>query len=175
MLTEEKSYRWYKSQVSKLGNITPNSYMRDGKTSSRITPGGLYLFKYDPKLKKILNYYDVFPLVLPFDKTKDGFIGINLHYMPYMARYKLLQYLADYTNNDKYDKTTKVQISWSILKKASNTAPVKASVKKYLRNQVKSNFLDIPYNDWMLASQLPIDRFKKETNTKVWATSRKIG
>ena len=52
MLTEEKSYRWYKSQVGKLGNITPSSYMKDGKVSRGITPGKLFLFKYDPKLKK---------------------------------------------------------------------------------------------------------------------------
>ena len=55
--------------------------MRSGKLNSRPSQGRLNLFFYDPKFKKTLPYYDTFPLVLPLEPIKGGFIGMNFHYL----------------------------------------------------------------------------------------------
>ena len=80
---DRKSYQWYRDQVRNLGSgLTGTQLLRNEKLSSRIVPGNMYLFMYDPKHKETLPYYDTVPLVLPFKSVPEGFLGINLHYLP---------------------------------------------------------------------------------------------
>lgn len=170
----EKSFRWFQAQVKKLGDrVTPQQIMREGTNlRNNIAPGDMYLFMYDPKFKATLPYYDTFPLILPFNVVKDGFYGINLHYMPYMMRFKLLQALSELANNDKNDETTRIKISWSILNQFVRIAPIGACVKHYLNNHVKTRFLKINYPDWITASQLPIENFVGARKEVVWRDTR---
>ena len=86
-----KSAQWYRAQVSKLAsNITARQLMKDGKLTQRPSRGKLSLYAYDPKLKGTLPYYDIFPLVLPLDPIKGGFIGMNFHYLPPLLRFEML-------------------------------------------------------------------------------------
>src|SRR5690606_41052373 len=50
--------------------------------TNKPVPGRFYLYKYDPKTKEQMPYYDAMPLVLITDVTPDGWYGINFHYMP---------------------------------------------------------------------------------------------
>jgi hypothetical protein len=111
--------------------------------------------------------------VLPFNFAPGGFLGINLHYLPYLMRFKILGALTDYVVNSKNSDKTKVQVSWNILSTAAKFEPVKACVKHYLSDHVQTRFLRINYQDWVTASQLPIEQFVKASKTKVWNDSRK--
>ena len=169
----DKSVQWYQAQVRKLGTLSGTNIMREREfLVNRVLPGKMYLFFYDPKLKNTLPYYDRFPLVLPFRKVPDGFFGLNLHYLPYLARFKLLGYLSEYLNNDKMDDTTKLQISWRILTRSSRLAPVKACVKHYLSDHVESRFFEVPVTNWVTAALLPVDKFVGANKTKVWEDSK---
>lgn len=169
----DKSVQWYQAQVRKLGTFSSQNIMSNREyLVTRITTGKMYLFYYDPKMKSTLPYYDRFPLVLPFRRVPDGFFGINLHYLPYMVRFKLLGYLSDYLNNDKLDETTKLQISWGILTRSSRLSPVKACVKHYLSDHVESRFFEVPINNWITAALLPVDRFVGANKQKVWEDSK---
>ena len=88
-----KSNGWFEKEVAMLTkqNLTPNKVLMGNPEQivTKIIPGHLYLFMYDPKLKKTLPYYDRFPLVFPYAKTPDGFIGLNMHYLPYGLRIRL--------------------------------------------------------------------------------------
>lgn len=171
----ERSYRWFQNQVRNLATATTSRSLMSNtqQLANSIMPGEMYLFFYDPKHKETLPYYDKFPLVLPFREVKDGFYGINLHYMPYMMRFKLLKALSDLTTDDKLDNKTKITISWKILQRFSSIAPLKNIVKHYLYNHVQSRFLKIGYPDWLTASQLPIEMFEKANKTKVWNDTRR--
>ena len=89
---------WFKSIVSKTRRAAfPASTARDEIMQERNvgidnTPkiGRLYLFQYDAKWKDILPYWDVWPLIFPFDYADNGFYGINLHYLPPNARAALM-------------------------------------------------------------------------------------
>ena len=50
----------------------------------------MYLFQYDAKWKEKLPYWDMFPLILPFDLAKGGFFGVYLDYLPTNDRADLL-------------------------------------------------------------------------------------
>jgi hypothetical protein len=169
-----KSYNWYREQVSNLGkNVSGTQLLRNEKLTSRIRPGEMYLFMYDPKLKLELPYYDAVPLVLPFKIVKGGFLGINLHYLPYLARYKLLGELSKLTLDKTINENTRIQISWQILNSSSKYLAATACVKHYLNDHLRSRFLKINYEDWITASMLPVENFKKVKKEKVWQDVKK--
>jgi hypothetical protein len=128
------------------------------------------MFFYDPKTKARLPYYDTFPLVLPIDAMKGGFIGLNFHYLPYGARFAFLQQLQTLSSNNKFDQSTKIQASYDSIK---SNKYVKASIKRYLYSQVRSQFLRVDVNEMALAAYLPVAQFQGATIGSVFAKSRK--
>ena len=114
-----KSRGWYTQQLLLLGKqrITPQQLMREhpNEQKARIIPGNLYMFGYDPKLKETLPYYDKFPLVFPYASVPGGFMGLNMHYLPYQLRIRLLDRLMVFKNNDKMDGTTRIKYSWALI------------------------------------------------------------
>lgn len=171
---DRKSYQWYRDQVRNLGSgLSGTQLLRNEKLSSRIVPGNMYLFMYDPKHKETLPYYDTVPLVLPFKSVPEGFLGINLHYLPYLARFKLLGELSKLTLDKRIDEKTKIQISWQILNSSTKYLAATACVKHYLNDHLRSRFLKINYNDWITASMLPVENFKKAKKDYVWRETKK--
>ena len=70
--------------------------------------GRMNLFVYDPKYKKTLPFYDTFPLVLPLETIRGGFMGLNFHYLPYPLRFRLLERMQKFATNSKFDASTKL-------------------------------------------------------------------
>lgn len=169
----KRSVQWYQAQVQKLGTINTNKLMREGTLVNQIIPGQMYLFFYDPKFKDKLPFYDRFPLVLPFKRAPGGFYGLNFHYVPYLFRLRLLKFLSEYATDEKMDENTRVRISWNIIEGAARLKPLRACVKHYLNDHVETRFLKIPFTDWVVASQLPVERFVGAKKQEVWAESRK--
>ena len=101
-----RSTSWYRDKIKEFGTPGAQDLLRDGKRANRPFYGKLNMFFYDPKFKKKLPYYDTFPLVLPLETYNDGFLGINMHYLPIPLRIKLLDKLVDYTNSEKFEETT---------------------------------------------------------------------
>lgn len=173
----KKSRSWFDQQVTILTkqNITPNKVMSGDISSNvtRIMPGHCYMFMYDPKMKKELPYYDRFPLVFPFSKTPDGFIGLNMHYLPYHYRIKLLAALLVFKSNNRMDELTRLKYSWQIIDGISRFAPAKPCVKQYLNGHVRSAFRKIDSADWATAMLLPVERFVGASKQEVWAESQR--
>lgn len=171
----DRSLEWYQTQVKALARskIMPNNLMRNtDNLTTHIIPGGLYLFYYDAKFKDVLPYWDQFPLVLPFRRVKAGFYGINLHYLPYPLRFKLLGLLHDLASDKDSSEDTRIRVSWRIILTMARIAPVEACVKHYLVNHVQSRFLEIKYPDWVTASLLPVEQFVGASKQSVWRKSR---
>ena len=168
---------WYRSAAGKLmSNITPGVFEKrtdEARKVSSMEFGYMYAFKYDPKTKKDLPYYDTFPLIFPVRMDSDGFLGINFHYLPPVLRAKLMNALYSTLTNKKYDDTTKVKISYSILQSASKYRYFKPMLKKYLRSHVRSQFLEVQVNEWDIAIFLPTESFRKADTGRVWEDSRK--
>jgi len=98
-----KSTAWFRDKIAELGKPTATQLIKDGKKAARPFYGNLNMFFYDPKFKKTLPYYDRFPLVLPLERYSDGFLGINLHYLPIPLRIRLLDELMDYSTDTNFD------------------------------------------------------------------------
>ena len=165
-----KSGAWYRQAVASIADkARAGTLMRKGQLLGRPSGGRLNLFFYDPKFKKTLPYYDTFPLVLPIDTFKGGFLGINLHYLPINLRIRLLDRLIDDTNNVKFDATTKIVADYQSLK---NVRLIKPALKKYLAGKVQSKFRRIDADEFTIAALLPVARFKKASIAQVHRDSR---
>ena len=141
---------WYRDKALSFKTYRVESLVRKNPeyTKTVIRPGFLYLFNYDPKLKEELPYYDMYPLVFPFSFDEDGFLGINLHYLPYPFRAKLMDNLYSLISNNKYDETTKLRMSYNLLNSASKYKYFKPCIKKYLYSHVRSRYLNIPADEY---------------------------
>ena len=173
-----KSRSWFDQQVNLLARqgLTPNNVMRGDADAlvTKIQPGHLYMFVYDPKLKKELPYYDRFPLVFPYARTPDGFMGLNMHYLPYGLRIRLLDNLLVFRSNKRMDEMTRLKYSWQVIDGVSRFAGAKPCIKQYLIGHVRTQFRKVDSEDWGTAMLLPVERFVGASKQEVWADSRKI-
>lgn len=171
----QNARNWFSSQTTNVRRIEPRTVIQKSRNDlvNKITIGRMYLFMYDAKTKDTLPYFDRFPLIFPFRKVQDGFFGINMHYLPYMLRARLMDAMYDTLNNDKKDETTKLRITYNILNSAARFRYFKPCVKHYLNIQVQSRFLYVDPNQWETALFLPLERFVGANKLTVWKDSRK--
>lgn len=171
---------WYRNTVRKTTNaISSQRLFREQKDRlinswSSVGIGKMYFVQYDPKHKATLEYYDQFPLIIPIERYKDGILGLNLHYLPPVLRAKLLDALYDTVNNEKFDETTKMKVSYQILSSASKFKAFQPCIKRYLGKHFRSRFIRVSPENWNTAVFLPVEGFQKATKKKVWADSRKM-
>jgi hypothetical protein len=169
----DKSISWYKKEISKLSSrdVSRSSFFasKDNLTS-RLYPGQLYLFAYDPKHKNTLPYYDTFPLLFPFRKLNDGFIGYNLHYLPPVLRFKIMGVLMN-VQQSKNSAERKLAYSYGILNSSSLEKYFAPCIKRYLSEHLRSYFFEIPYESWLPAALLPTENFVKASKARVWRDS----
>ena len=168
----KESMNWFRDQVSGI-RVSRKGLMAQGPTRRRQVYGSMYNFQYDPKLKQVLPYYDRFPLCIPVQKAKGGFHGMNLHYLHPRIRARFLDALMDLTNNDKYDKTTKMRLTYNLIQGSGKLKWFKPCFKHYLSEHIKSQLLLINPADWEIAIFLPTDSFRKRAAASVWSDSRK--
>ncbi len=174
----KEAREWYRQQALAVGNVSSSELMKSDHTRFRGQPasGRMFMFYYDPKHKATLPYYDRFPLIFPLNISlgAGSFMGLNLHYLPPMYRAKLMDFLYQYVSNNRYDQSTKMQIeTYKGLKAFSQSNYYKPCIKKYLTRHVRSRFVSVAANEWDIAMMLPLAKFEKAPDTKVWSDSVK--
>jgi hypothetical protein len=168
-----KARAWLRSKVGSL-NANPSTLMRDRlRLKDNTIIGKMYFYYYDPKSKDSMPYYDRFPLVIPIEQYRDGFLGLNLHYIHPRQRIILLDKLSDTASNKKFDAKTKLRLSYDYLRRASTAFEAMPCIKRYLYTHVTSRFLEISADEWDIAALLPMDTFVNASESKVYAESRK--
>lgn len=161
----KESMDWYKGAVRSMlsANKNPSEFLE--RRSLEI--GKMFLFVYDAKHKDTLPFFDMYPLVFPIERYPDGFLGLNLHYLPPLSRVSLLNALQKITNNDKYDDSTKLNVTYRLLKAYSRQfAGYENCLKRYLGIQVRSSFFYVKPTDWEKVAMLPLQKWSINTNRK---------
>jgi hypothetical protein len=175
---QKKSVQWMRDRAASTGKrqLTPEHFQRDIiRLHPRVFLGQMYMFQYDPKWKKELPFYDRFPIIFPIRFYDDGFLGMNFHYLPLTYRAKLMDALMDsQLTNQKFDETTRMKASYQILKSAAKYKYFVPTIKRYLYDHVRSEFIYILPSEWSIALFLPTQRFSKATEQEVWKESRRI-
>ena len=169
----ELSARWYRNKISALGGnqMTAAQHISLGQVTgniqSRPTYGMMNLYRYHPKYDKKYKYYDIYPLVLPIKNVRDGFVGLNFHYLSIPYRVKLLDDLKIFESTDG----TRLDATYSRIRTGDMIKPV---IKRYNNRFVQSMFLRIPFEDMLTAILLPVQRFYNGPITTRRAVSERV-
>ena len=169
-----QSMSWFTKKITELKN--PVSMVKGiAREKSRYVrsfiKGRLYFFLYDPKTKDELPYYDRFPLVLVLEKYDDGFLGLNLHYLPVKYRILFLRKLMQFAVLDDQDEIKRMRVTYDILNASKRFREFKPCVKRYLFPHIKSRILAVQPDEWETAMYLPVHQFKGEKPQQIWKES----
>ena len=170
----KEANKWFQKKVAALGPQT-KSILNDDRLTAKggAKSGDMIMYTYDPKLKRSLPYYDTFPLTIVVGPAKNGFYGINLHYLPPKVRAIFLDHLNDVASNQKFDNTTKFRITYNLLKATKNYKYFKPCFKHYLTKGVNSKIMKVSASEWNIAIFLQTATFKKASEGRVWTDSRR--
>ena len=157
--TGNEPFRWYRNRIKELGTPSTAELLRSGKLAKRPHEGFLNMYIYAPKLKDKLPYYDTFPLIMYLKPAEKGFYGLNFHYLPYALRARLL------------DAAGQDELNVNAVLRSNLTKP---TIKRYLFGYLRSMCLRIEPEDNLTAIMLPVQRFKKASDNRVWGDSRKM-
>ncbi len=170
-----QSVQWLVQRIAEIKNIraVPAQVRNErNRYTRRFLLGGLYFFYYNPKTKDDLPYYDTFPLVLMLERYPDGFLGLNLHYLPVKYRVALLRKLIGFgaIYNDQ-DELKRIRITYDILNSTRRFREYKPCLKRYLNSNIRSRILAVQPNEWDIATYLPVQQFKKARPNEIWQDS----
>lgn len=174
MTMGRQSMKWLATKIAGLKNtssIASSISKEKQRTTGRFSVGGLYYFYYNPKTKDELPYYDRFPLVLVLERYPDGFLGLNLHYLPVKYRVAFMDKLMDFAVMSDTNEIQRMRVSYDILSATRKYREFRPCLKKYLNNHVTSKILAVQPNEWDVAVFLPVQQFKKASPSEVWQES----
>lgn len=173
-----KARRWFRDAAKNINYVNVSDFTRNDKNEKRTqgtlntdSIGNMYMFSYNAKTQADLPYWDRFPLIFPIELYRDGFLGINLHYLSPVLRAKLMDVLYTTRSNSKYDNTTVLRINYGFLNRVSRFRAFRPCVKRYLFGYVNSKFLYVKPTEWDMALMLPTERFVGTTKGRVFAES----
>jgi hypothetical protein len=169
-----ESYKWFLQKIVDLRSpvkLATGIKAEQYRKMNRFIIGNLYYFYYDPKGKDDLDYYDRFPLVLTLQKHTDGFMGLNLHYLPIQYRVAFLGKLMKYAIHDDEDGIKRLRISYDILNASKTFKAFRPCIKRYLNSHIRSKILAVQPNEWDVATFLPVQQFRGAQAKTVWQDS----
>ena len=175
----KRSTKWFHDKIKGLKGEVRNRFsstnaakfyresekINDAVFKRRVSLGDLFCYYYNPKYRKTLPYYDMFPMIMLLSAEKETFLGINFHYLRPKWRAILLDRV-----------TAKIGggiPKWSKLRNIKQIAP---TIKRYRFDHIMRKVVPIEEDEQEIAIFLPTERFKKSGKTKVWSESeRKFG
>lgn len=159
--TSDELQRWLfeKATEAKTANIARKIVLSNDQRGRSVTIlGRMYFFKYNPLGRYTLSKYDKFPMCIPIQRYANGFLGLNLHYIPQGSRMTLIEMLLKTRNTFEMTDSTVMQVNYDMIKsfnKLSNLAG--PCVHRYVFTQVRSRFIEIYPSEYDKAVQLPVE------------------
>lgn len=136
--------------------------------------GRMYLFRYNPIGRQTLPYYDRFPLVILISMQKEGFMGLNLHYLPMDLRQRLFYNLLNRASQSEFRWNTYLKIDYDYLRSKTLLRSHKACIKRYRYDQIYGRMANVPAPEWEIAVHLPLASWRKAGEGRIFKDSREI-
>lgn len=171
---ERSSLKWFRQNMQYIyDSVSPDAMLAgsSGKIKEDGRPGKLYMFRYNPKTKAKLPYYDAFPLTVMLTPPKKEMMGVNLHYLPPKYREIFFASLLSINSDKSLTDNARFKVTYNILKASSKFRFFKPCIKKYLRNRIRSEMVIVPPKYWNIAVNLPTEAFVKQKKQAVWRES----
>lgn len=169
----ENAADWYRKAVRRLGGFTAQDALEEiKKISPTVFIGKMFMFRYDPKTKEKLEFWDAFPLIIPIEIYGDGFLGLNLHYLAPEERIYFLHRLLDFATSKNLSENTSLLVSYGFLKNVARYKAATPCIKRYLSSHIVSQIIQIDAPDWETAVFLPTEQFRKSGKKTAWSRTR---
>jgi hypothetical protein len=172
------SQEWFYDRIREINKLPVDrqSIIRNPpiKMAANQFIGRMYLFRYNPVGKQELPYYDRFPLVIMISRQKEGFTGLNLHYLPIDLRQRLFYNLLSRASNTEFRWNTYLKIDYDYLKSRTQLRAHKACIKRYRYDQIYGRIANVPAPEWEVAVHLPLASWRKAGEGRVFKDSREI-
>jgi hypothetical protein len=158
----KKSVAWFKRKVGESA--------KGFKKKAKLEPGKIFTFGYDAKYKEVLPYWDKFPLIIVLDVYRDGFMGLNFHYVSPVDRMvffkKMMKFSTQHGEVETMTAAAKFNVSWDAVR---NVRHADKMIHKYLYGHVKTSLLEAPPNEWENVIFLPYQKFVGASAKSVWS------
>lgn len=173
--------KWYLSKIRTVRGgeavVSDNpDFAAPVRSNHKPHVGGMFQIWYLAKTREKLPYWDAFPLIIPIEFYSDGFLGINLHYLPIQLRIKMLDKLMKYETQASTGGNgvrTYMKLSYPMLKAMKDLPAFNFCLKRYLYTQIKSKVIRIDSSAWREVAFLPTQQFQKQSETVVWADAKR--
>lgn len=161
------SMSWYYNKV-RIATDGYNIQNYDAySTIFDMSDGGVFQYVYHAKHEKTLPYWDAFPMIIPIKFYANGWLGLNLHYMPPAIRAAVFDDIVA-----KGGQKDRLQLSYEWVMAYSKHKIIQHGVKRYLSSHVVSPIIQINESEWDKAIMLPSQTFMKKTDKEVWSDFR---
>ncbi len=164
----KKAIQWFYTMAAKHLNRKKIPVEAFGvKRNSNVFIGGMFIYTYDPKHKDTLPWYDTLPVVIPIEMYDDGWLGLNLHYLPPMLRARLMDKLIEFRRRALSDRAY-MKLSYKLLTAVVKTDLFAPCIHRYLASHVTSRLIQVSDEYWEEVAMLPLQQFQKRTARTVW-------
>lgn len=155
----EKSMEWMRNR----SQVMSQHYIKENASKFETTGrwGHIYQFVYDAKTKTKLKYYDYFPMSIVLERYNNGFLGLNLHYLPTTMRFAFMDQLWKFVSSPtgELDEDTRFILRYNMLKSIGGQKYYKPCIKRYLYSHMRTPMYHIPSDKWVFAMVLPSSKF----------------
>ena len=125
------------------------------------------MFKYSPKWSSTLPYYDVLPMPILLAKYPDGFLGLNIHYLPWAKRLQLADRLVRATKNRKRITYPQIKRAWNSLRLPMGYSYL--IIRRYLTSHIQSDIAVFTWETYRQAAVNIPGKWRKKSERAVFA------
>ena len=166
------SYRWYRKSRN---NIDELSVARAPKQKGYLEPGKIHIFTYNPKGKKVLDYYDKKPIVISLGTIKEPNgniydLALNLNFIPDPYKWYILNTLTQLYGQFYKSQSTgrnagnalfqaRIKYKYNVLKILLTKYGFPFAIRKYIPSR-KSRVYVCSYETWINVAFLSIENFE---------------
>lgn len=159
--TQDELTKWINQKAMNLtSSVVQKKLLNSKRAAGSPVIGSLYFYKYDPKHKATLTIYDKYPMAFPIKMYGNGFLGVNMHYLPIGERKKFVKSVNDYKETSDL---TRIDVSIELFNELERTGRIydviPEAVHRYLFTNVRSRFIQILPEEYEKAVQLRIDEW----------------
>lgn len=149
----------------------PIQWLRDVTTRQEYVfrgfrPGYIYHYKYIPKYKDTLSFYDGLPLIIYLKPHEDGktFYGYNIHFIPMKLREKIFEQFR-FRNNGTIIDDASIWVGMSLIQRFY---PI--IIRRYLYTHIREKIYPIPMRlyDIENVKYFPTENFYKLTSDQIF-------
>jgi hypothetical protein len=125
------------------------------------------MFKYSPKWASTLPYYDILPMPILLAKYPDGFLGLNIHYLPWAKRLQLAERLVRATKNRKRITYPQIKRAWNSLRLPMGYSYL--IIRRYLDSHIQSPIAVFTWETYRAAAVNIPGKWRKKSEKAVFA------